>query len=273
MAPDRGDAHDLLRHPVEGCDELLEDLNVWQNQARIVLKLQRSRKRLLASQVMQPVLRTTAEQSSRLRRTHIFQQPRIMQMYSVCRIEVRTAVLFIIRRHVILTARILSNTRGEAPDAEQSWWTSKGPSRDKSGVLGWATATIGSPVGEPTTDPETSSSIIRWGVRGDVSIGESVDSPTSNEALHDKYWSIGARPDAGPATSSDRNNGEILDGIGSDTEPGGDTWHNRVSSRSGPPPPTGRMGEATTTGAESTTDSTGIGGTGYNAGVKDVPTS
>ena len=67
--------------------------------------------------------------------------------------------------------RILSSTRGEAPDVEQFWWTSKGPSRDKSGILGWATATIVSHVGEPTSDPETSCSIIRRGVRGPAAKG------------------------------------------------------------------------------------------------------
>ena len=45
--PIKGYAHDLWGHPVERCHELLEDLNVRQNQVRVVLELQRSRKRFL----------------------------------------------------------------------------------------------------------------------------------------------------------------------------------------------------------------------------------
>ena len=68
--------------------------------------------------------------------------------------------------------RIPSSTRGEAPDVGRSWWTSKGPSRDKSGILWWLPAISVSPAGEDTTDPGTTIPwTIRQGVRGAGSNG------------------------------------------------------------------------------------------------------
>ena len=70
--------------------------------------------------------------------------------------------------------------------------------------------------------------------------GKSVDSPNNMEASRGKYWSIGAMSDGGPETSSVRNDGEIRDGIGSVTEPGGDTRHDGTDREpSSHPPPEG----------------------------------
>ena len=70
--------HDLRGHPVEGGDELLKHLKVRQDQASVMLELQRSQQCLLVPHVVEPVFRTMAEESSRFRRTHILEQPRIV---------------------------------------------------------------------------------------------------------------------------------------------------------------------------------------------------
>ena len=56
--------HDLRGHPVEGGDEPLKLLKIRQYQAHVMLELQRSRQCLLAPHMVEPVFRTTAEQSS-----------------------------------------------------------------------------------------------------------------------------------------------------------------------------------------------------------------
>ena len=93
--------HDLRGHPVEGSDKLLKHLKIRQDQAHINLELQRSRQCLLASHVVEPVFRTTAEQSSRFRRTHTLQQPRIMQVNAVCWLN---SELLVSSSYAILTA-------------------------------------------------------------------------------------------------------------------------------------------------------------------------
>ena len=87
---------DLRGHLVEGGEELLKHLKVRQDQARVMLELQRSRQCLLAPHVVEPIFRTTAEESSRFRRTHILHQPRIVQVNAVCWIELRTASILVI---------------------------------------------------------------------------------------------------------------------------------------------------------------------------------
>ena len=109
--------HDLRRHPVQRGDKLSQDLDIRHNQARVVLQLQLSRQSPLTSHMMQPVFWIPTEKASRLRRSHILQQPRIVEMDPVRRAKVRTVVLLVIGSHPVLTGR-LSNTHGEAPDSE-----------------------------------------------------------------------------------------------------------------------------------------------------------
>ena len=103
--------HDLRGHPVERGHKLLQHLKIRQYQARIMLEMQRSRQNLLTPHVVEPVFWTMAEQSSRFRRTHIPQQPRV---------ELRTSIILIIRSHAVLIAPQTVQYPWRGPDLDES---------------------------------------------------------------------------------------------------------------------------------------------------------
>ena len=94
-------------------------------------------------------------------------------MYSVCGIEIRTAILLVIRGHAPHTFQhpwrgtrlriVPMNVKGALP--RQVWHTRLGHSNRHA----------------PTTDPETSSSIIRQGVRGPAGKGSPWTPPTTTK--------------------------------------------------------------------------------------------
>ena len=202
--------------------------------------------------------------------THILEQPRIMQVNAVCQIELRTASIYVIWSHAVLTALQTVQHPWRGPRPRRVLMDIKGPSRDKSGILSEAAAT-GSPVGEPSTDPCTSFSIIWRGVRGagrrEIRWPPPPPPPTTMKhpaastgpcrtAVRKHHLSI-TTARSGTGSAQTRSQEATPGTTGTDPEP-----HSHPPAEGESPPTQGLA-----------TDSTGMGGTGYDAGVTDSSTT
>ena len=170
-----------------------------------MLKLERSRKYLFVAQVMEPIFRTMAEQSSRLRRTHVLQQPRIMKLNTIRGREVRTPTFFVLRYHAVLAT----------PHTIEHQWRS---ARIQSILKSVKGALSGGP--RPHPSPRSGNTHLTQRQAAPQSSDEEAEEPeakgnpetppTGGEALHGRYWSMGANPDDRLSSGAGRKTGNFF---------------------------------------------------------------